>query len=294
MRKATREISYAHSAETLAGRAVIRTVENLTGRLGLMRRAEGYEHDIAAGQDFWRVIPERYGLELDVIGGTLDNIPTEGPVIVISNHPYGILDGLMMGHILARTRSDFRILAHRVFRKAEELERVILPIDFSETRAALETNIETRKTALRYLAEGGCIGIFPGGTVSTAQRPFGQAMDPSWRTFTAKMIAKSRATVVPVYFDGANSRLFQIASHMHYTLRMALLINEFRRRVGAPVRVVIGEPLGPAEITPYRADPRALMRYLREHTYRLSPTPLADLGNGYEFESQHRDRDVAR
>ena len=182
--------------------------------------------EVAEGRDFWQVMVDRYGLSLDITAGSLANIPSEGPLILVANHPYGILDGLMMGHILSEVRGDFRILAHRVFRKAEDLDRVILPISFDDTKEATKLNIETRKTALRYLADGGAIGIFPGGTVSTAPKPFGQAMDPGWRAFTARMIAKSGATVVPVFFEGANSRLFQVASHLHATLRMALLIKE--------------------------------------------------------------------
>jgi putative hemolysin len=204
---------------------------------------------------------------------------------LIANLPYGILDGLMLGHILARTRGDFRILAHHVFRKAAELERVILPISFDETREAQEQNIETRRLALGYLAGGGAIGIFPGGTVSTALKPFGRPMDPSWRRFTARLIATSGATVVPVFFEGHNSRLFQLASHLHNTLRMALLVNEFKTRTGAPVRVVIGRPLDPAAIARLAPDARGLMDYLRTETYRLSPRPIADLSYGFEFES---------
>jgi putative hemolysin len=279
-----REISYASSASTRAGRAVIRSVENLTGRLTLIRMAEDYDREVAQGRDFWQVMVDRYGLSLDVTGGTLEAIPRSGPLIVISNHPYGILDGLMLGHILSRTRGDFRILAHRVFRKAAELDRVILPISFDETRDAQATNIETRRVALEYLREGGAIGVFPGGTVSTALKPFGRPMDPSWRRFTARLIAKSGAAVVPVFFEGHNSRLFQLASHLHYTLRMALLVNEFKIRVGGPVRVVVGEPLDPAEIARRAADARGLMDHLRARTYRLSPTPIADLGYGFEFE----------
>ena len=127
-RHVARDISYSYSASTRGGRAMIRLMENTTGRLRLINRADGYEYDVAAGRDFWAVMVERYGLTLDVTGGSLDNIPTEGPLILIANHPYGILDGLMMGHILARTRGDFRILAHRIFRKAEDLNRIILPI----------------------------------------------------------------------------------------------------------------------------------------------------------------------
>lgn len=147
-RNVAREISYASSARTRAGRAVIRSLENMTGRLRLIHMARGYDLEVAGGRDFWEVMVERYGLSLEVTGGSLDNIPRQGPLVVIANHPYGILDGLMLGHILARTRGDFRILAHSVFRKAAELDRVILPINFDETREAQETNIETRRLAL--------------------------------------------------------------------------------------------------------------------------------------------------
>ena len=282
--RATREISYASSAQTRVGRGFIRSVENLTGRIGLIRKARGYEHEVRAGRDFWQVMVERYGLGLNIRGGDLDNIPKSGPVVVISNHPYGILDGLMLGHILSRTRGDFRILANSVFRKAEELNRIILPVSFDDTREAVATNIETRKAALGYLAQGGCIGIFPGGTVSTALKPFGRPMDPGWRRFTAKLIAKSGATVVPVFFEGHNSRLFQVASHLHQTLRLALLINEFRGRVGGDVPVVIGEPLPRDRIETLANAPREMMDYLRTETYRLSPEPIDDLSYGFEFE----------
>ena len=288
IRQAVREISYAQSAHSKAGRALIRSLENVTGRLRLIRRAKGYEDEVAAGRDFWQVMIERYGLSLHVTGGSLANIPTEGPLVVISNHPYGILDGLMLGHVLSETRQDFRILAHQVFRKADEINRIILPISFDETREAMAQNLETRREALRYLSDGGCIGVFPGGTVSTSLRPFGMPLDPGWRTFTAKLISKSRATIVPIFFEGHNSRLFQIASHLHYTLRMAFMINEFRKRVDEPVRIVIGEPINPEEILERARNARELMDFLRAETYRLSPKPIPDLSYGFEFEAVHR------
>ncbi len=283
-----RDISYAHSATTRGGRAMIRLMENTTGRLRLIRRALGYEREIARGRDFWSVMVDRYGLELEITGGSLDHIPRSGPVVMIANHPYGILDGLMMGHMLARTRGDFRILAHHVFRKASDLERVILPINFDDTRDAVRQNLETRKQALDFLGQGGAIGIFPGGTVSTAVSPFSTPMDPGWRGFTARMIAKSAAQVVPVFFDGHTSRLFQVASHLHPTLRMGLLIKEFRARVDTPVRVAIGRPIPRSTLDPLASDTKRLMDFLRKATYELSPTPLASYDYGFEFEDRHR------
>src|SRR6056297_3916611 len=142
-RHIARDISYANSARTRGGRAMIRTMENLTGRIGLIERARGYEREVSEGRDFWEVIVERYGLSLDVIGDNLGNVPREGPLILIANHPYGILDGLMMGHILSRTRGDLRILAHQVFRKAEDLNRIVLPINFDDTKEAVQLNLRT-------------------------------------------------------------------------------------------------------------------------------------------------------
>ena len=287
-RHVARDISYSHSAETKGGRALIRAMENATGRLRLIRRARGYEQEVARGRDFWDVMVSRYGLSLDIVGGSLDNIPKDGPLILVANHPYGILDGLMMGHILSSIRGDFRILANRVFRKAEDLNRVILPVSFDDDKEAMRQNLETRKVALEYLSDGGAIGIFPGGTVSTSTKPFGRPLDPGWRGFTAKMVAKSGATVVPIFFDGHNSRLFQIASHLHFTLRMALLIKEFKARTDEPVRIVVGEPLPREELAARSKDSRAMMDYLRASTYALSPEPVDPDARGFEFEDRYR------
>lgn len=285
-----RDISYSFSAQTRPGQAFIRSLENATGRLRLIKRADGYEREVGAGRDFWEVMVERYGLTLELLAGSLDNIPREGPLVVVANHPYGILDGLMMGHILSVVRGDFRILANRVFRKAEELNEVILPVSFDETKAGVALNLETRRTALKYLSDGGAIGVFPGGTVSTANKPFGRPLDPSWRSFTAKMIAKSDAHVVPIYFDGANSRLFQLASHLHTTLRMALLIKEFKSRVDAPVRLAVGQPLTRDALNPYLRDPRGMMDFLRAETYKLSSRPIDTSHYGFEFTEVHKPR----
>ena len=283
-----RDISYSYSAQTKAGKAVIKLMENTTGRLRLIKRARGYEQEVANGRDFWQVMVERYGLSLDIVAGDLSKIPTSGPLIMIANHPYGILDGLMMGHILSSVRGDFRILANTVFRKSADLQRVVLPISFDETKDAVRENLATRKNALAYLADGGAIGVFPGGTVSTAATPFAQPMDPGWRSFTARMISKSNATVLPVYFEGQTSRMFQLASHLHNTLRMGLLIKEFKKRIDTPVRVVVGDPITQEDLTEFSTDSRAMMDFLRKKTYELSPTPLRSYDYGFEFETRHK------
>lgn len=277
---APRDISYSFYGRTRASRAVIRSIENLTGRPRLLRMADGYEQEVAAGRDFWEVMRERYRITLEMGGNGTAGIPREGPLILVANHPYGILDGLAMGRVLSETRGDFRIIAHIVFRRAKDLSKIILPIDFGDSKESQRINIQTRKEALAYLGNGGAIGIFPGGTVSTSAKLFSRPADPEWKTFTAKMIARSDATVIPVFFDGANSRAFQIASHLHATLRTALLINEFDSRVNTPLKMVIGDPIPPQEIEARRKDPKGLMDYLRSATYALGPREVQDMPPG--------------
>ncbi len=287
--RVARDISYASSAATKGGRAMIRVLENTTGRVGLIKLARGYEAEVAQGRDFFEVMTDRYGLKLDVVGGSLSNIPQTGPLILVANHPYGILDGLMLGRILTQTRPDFRILANSVFRKSEDLNRYVLPVSFEATKAAAKENLKTRAEALRYLGQGGAIGIFPGGTVSTSANPFTKRpMDPGWRNFTAKMVARSDATVVPLFFDGHNSRLFQIASHLHQTLRLGLFINEFKKRTHSPVPVVVGEAISRDKLAQHAGDPNAMMDFLRKATYELSPTPLLSYDYGHEFEAKYK------
>ncbi|MGB3689824.1 MAG: lysophospholipid acyltransferase family protein [Jannaschia helgolandensis] len=279
-----RDITYANSARTRSGRMVIRGLEILTGRHALLRRARGYDDAVAEGAIFWEEMASRYGLYPDIVRGTLDLIPREGPVVVVANHPYGILDGLMLSLLLSRVRPQgFKIVANDVFLRAPDLADAILPVSFDDSRAGQATNLSMRRSALAYLAEGGIIGVFPGGAVSTPVRPFGRARDPYWRGFSAKLIRQSGATVVPLHFQGSNSRMFQLASHIHATLRMGLLVREFRARVDGPVRVSVGAPLPPGEIAAIPGNQADLMAILRARTYLAGQE---DAALGFDWDKQ--------
>ncbi len=275
-----RDISYATSANGLMGELFIRSIENITGRIGLIKRAKDYDKEVAKGRNFWEVIVERYNIEMNIVEGSLDDIPKKGPVVIVSNHPFGILDGLLLGYILSKTRKDFKIIANRVFRKAKDLDDVILPISFEENREGNIQNINTRNKAICFLQSGGIVGIFPGGTVATSAKLFSRPLDPFWKRFTSKLILKSDATVVPIFFGGSNSRLFQIASHLSYNLRMALLIREFGRKVDRKVDVAIGKKIDSKYLQKYSKDLDGMMEYLRFQSYALSNDPNQTFENG--------------
>ncbi len=275
-----RDISYATSTDGLIGQLFIRSIENITGRIGLIKRAKDYEKEVANGRNFWEVIVERYNIRMNIFNGSLDDIPKEGPVVLVSNHPFGILDGLLLGYILSKTRKDFKIIANRVFRKAKDLDHVVLPISFEENREGNIQNINTRNEAIRFLKAGGIVGIFPGGTVATSAKLFSRPLDPFWKRFTSKLILKSNATVVPIFFGGTNSRLFQIASHMSYNLRMALLIREFGLKVDRKIDIAIGKRISSRYLKRYSKDLDSMMAYLRIQSYSLSNDPNQTFENG--------------
>lgn len=286
-RSIARDITYANEARNHFGQQIIRGLENVTGRLGLIKKADGYAEELKKGANFWELMYSKYQVELRIIDGAIENIPLTGPVIIVANHPYGILDGLTLGLLVNKRRKAFKIMANRVFRGSNELDEVIIPISFEGSKTALAKNIETRKYAIDYLKNGGAIAIFPGGTVSTSAKLFGKPFDPTWHRFPTKLITHSDAVVVPVFFSGHNSRLFQIVSHLHSNLRLGLLISEFRRGIKKPLDVIIGKPIERAELEPYLRDAVALKAYLRDRTYALGGVK-AEIG--HEFDERYREK----
>ncbi len=277
--------TYSQTSQPLAKRLLISGIENFTARFNLIERMRRYEDEgkMLAEPNVWKSVVDCYGLSIEFVNSTLSNIPKTGPLILVANHPYGILDSTVMGYILSCTRPEFRIIAHQIFMTSPQIRPFLLPIDFDNTKQALVANAKTRKDAVSALLKGSAIGIFPGGTVSTSARPFSKPMDPRWRVFTARLILKSGATVVPIYFEGENSRLFQLASHAHSILRVSLLLREFEKRLDMPVRVVIGKLNTPDDIQARAGNAHELMDFLRRCTYELAPTPLDSFQYGYDF-----------
>lgn len=259
------DFTYASPEDAPWRRALIHAIEQLTGKPRLWRLYSDYCRGPAA-ENFFIEAVERLALTVGVNDRDLSRIPREGPLVVVANHPFGVIDGIVMGYLISLVRRDFRILVNSVLYRLPELHRFLLPIDFAETREALRTNIKTRRQALDDLAAGRCIAIFPGGTVSTAKPPNGVAVDPEWKPFVGRLVQESRATVVPIFFEGQNSRLFQWASLVSMTLRLSLLFREVVNKIDSEVPLRIGTPLAFDDLAGFE-DRRRLTEYLRTLTY---------------------------
>ncbi len=264
------DLTYASQCDGPISRGFIRLVEILTGQLKLKRLYELYQSEMRDSTDFWEAAMRLLDLSIDYDATKLDALPKTGPLIIVANHPFGLVDGLLIGALAHRVRSDFKVLTNaRLYPPDADVQRYILPIDFDPTDAAQATNLATRATARRHLKGGGCLIIFPAGGVATTPTPFARrAIDLDWKPFTARLIHEAKASVAPIYFHGQNSRLFQIASHISMTARLALLLHEVANKIGRRFRATIGD------VMPYDAvrdlrDSRALCQFLRDCTYAL-------------------------
>jgi putative hemolysin len=263
------EFSYASEEDSAFRRMVIQIVERMSGQPHLKRLYLEHQNHPKPGESFWNAAVSKLELQVEFNRYAMSEIPKEGACIIVANHPFGVLDGIMACWLVSQTRTDFKILTNALLNRAEEIKPYLLPIDFEETKAAIETNLKSRAESKALLEKGGVLIIFPGGTVSTTPTVLARkARDPEWKNFTASMIQRGKAPVVPIFFAGQNSRLFQVASHLSMTLRLSLLFKEVHDRIGGALQFRIGKRI-PYEELALIKDRTKLMEFLREKTYAL-------------------------
>ena len=267
----TKYFSYADPNDPIHRKALIRSIEFVSGQPYLYNIYREYQKNPERWESFWDGCVDLLKLDIDFDEEKIKKIPSEGPLMIVANHPFGVLDGLVICWLTSKIRSKFKVLTHSLLLRASETKDFLLPIDFSDNKKAMITNLETRKTARKILDEGGTIVVFPGGTVSTTKRFYNKtALDPSWRNFTSRLIKRSRPTILPLHFTGQNSFLFQTASHISETLRSSLLFHEVKRRINTKVPVIIGDPISYSDIDENLSNTE-LSEFLRNTTYKINP-----------------------
>jgi putative hemolysin len=263
------KLTYAEKTDPFLKKVFIESIEFLTGRKTIERlyneahAVKGLNHI-----GLWKTVLDKLEVNIKYDKNQIAKIPKEGPLVMVANHPFGVVDGLTFGYLAALARPNFKILVNGVLHHDHMLEDYLLPVDFRETKEATMININTKNEAIRILKSGGTILIFPAGGVSTANKIFNEATDFEWKRFVIKLIHKSKATVVPLFFHGQNSRLFHFASFFSLSYRLGLLLNEIRNKMGKDIKVAVGDPI-PFEIMAAIKDRQELLNYLRTTTYQL-------------------------
>lgn len=266
-----KELSYANENDRRLKRWFIRSMEGLSGRNRYAKLYTRWRSDIVGKSE--RV----FGEMLQLIDVTLQtkgewpprNLP-DTPIVIIANHPFGIGDGIAVLALAEQLGRPFRVLINNELLKVPEMAPYSLPVSFEETKEALAVNMETRHEALRLLKEGVTIVIFPAGGVATAPKGFGRAEDLPWKIFPAKLIQAARASVIPIYFEGQNGPFFHLASKISLTLRLSLLIREFRRLSGTTIAARIGGVLTPEDLCAC-GDRKDLLARIYEAVFSMAP-----------------------
>lgn len=268
----TDDLTYSVAEKGTPKSWLMRQVENFSGRHRLMPIYRQWQ--AAAAQDSSRMMQdllERIETRIDLTAPQWPlQVPEGTPLVMIANHPFGIGDGIALLSLAEQLGRPYRVLINREFLRVPEIRPHSLPIDFSETREALELNLKTRMEARKLLQQGVTIVVFPAGGVATAERLFGKAEELPWKTFTARLVQQARASVLPVFFEGQNSALFHFVSRYSHSLRLSLLIAEFRRSVRATMKVHAGGIM-PFEALGETMDRRRLTEELYLAVHRLAP-----------------------
>ena len=225
------------------------------------------------GADFSARVLEEIGVSYEIPAGQLERIPQEGGFITVSNHHYGSIDGMILSAVIGARRPDYKILTTFLLSMIPSLRDSFIPVDNFTTGAA--RSVSGIRTALGHLSEGHPLGLFPAGEVATWQKGKNRTSigtkriveDIPWAENSIKLAQKSGFPVIPIYFEGENSRSFHILGRIHPRLRTVRLIHEVFNKRGRVVKVRIGAPIPATEVASF--DVPTLSRYLRNRCYAL-------------------------
>ncbi len=268
-------LTYANSFGSPWTRTAIKTIEWMTGKISILRRVRQFEKlGEVTGQAFWPATMKIMGIDLQTPESQLDRIPTDGPVVFVANHPHGLVDGMILADLIGRRRPDYRILTRALLTGLDEsAASYMISVPFPHDPDAQEKMLQMRAAAMAHLDQKGLIALFPSGAVAASDAAFGPAIEGEWNVFTAKMIRKSGATIVPCFFTGSNSRWYQIANRISPVLRQGLLIHEVVHSFDKPQAPIIGNPITPDQWEDRIGKPRDFMAWLREWTISLKDDP---------------------
>lgn len=265
-----RRLSYAGTFTNPFKAGAIRTIEWLTGKLTLLLLIRQFERTGAPfGAPFWPKAIRQMGIDIQTPPDEVALIPAAGPLVIVANHPHGLVDGMVMAEIVCRVRSDFKILTRSLLTGIPEIEEFMIPVPFPHEENSRELGLKMRADTMTHLRRGGAIILFPAGRVACSDGWFGPAVEGEWNLFTHKMIHQSGATILPMHFTGQNSRAYQIANRLSATLRQGLLLHEIRRALFRPQRPHIGAPIPASVLKEWQGNPRGFLAWLRAHTLAL-------------------------
>ncbi len=220
------------------------------------------------GKDFFDSFVRIRNLKYIVFEEDLEKIPKTGPFIVVSNHPLGAIDGILMAKILTEIRPDFKVMGNFLLGKIKPLEPYVISVNPFESRKELHSSTSGMRETLKHLQKGGCVGIFPAGEVSNKNNVYNEVRDKDWEKPALKLIKLAKVPVVPMYFHAKNSKLFYSMAKLHPDLQTLLLPSEMMKDRDDPIRIRIGKPVS-VKAMDDQENIEELGEYLQNKIYML-------------------------
>ena len=220
------------------------------------------------GTDFINSVLDGFEIDFEIPEKDLKRIPKTGAFITIANHPLGGIDGMILMKILLEKRTDFKVIANFLLHRLDPLKPFIMPVNPFEDHKDAKSSLGGIKQAIGHLKEGGALGIFPAGEVSTYKYEK-HIVDKNWEPSAMKLIQKAKVPVVPIYFHAKNSTFFYRLAGMSDILRTAKLPSEMLSQKKRKIKVRIGNPIS---IEDQNANPNleAFTAFLRRKTFMLA------------------------
>jgi putative hemolysin len=232
--------------------------------------------ETAGGTDAMERVLGLLGIDCQFDAAEWARIPRTGPVVVVANHPFGLLEGVILAVLLPKVRPDVKILANSVLAVLPELRGRCIFVDPFGRRDAIRGNVKALKESLAWVTRGGLLAAFPAGEVAHLDWKEGAVLDPPWHHAAARIANAAGASVVPIYFEGGNSLAFHVAGTVHPRLRTVSLPRELLNKRGQRIRIRAGRPVTP-ETLRWFGSSRDATGYLRCRTLQLgraAPPPM--------------------
>lgn len=249
---------------TVLNKAVVKLAQSMLGINKINRlysEASGKE-----GIDFARAVLDQLGIVAETDAGRLGFIPEKGPFVLVSNHPHGALDGLLLMVLVARIRPDVKFLGNFLLTKIDTLNEFFLPVDPFDAKNG--RNISGVRRAVEYLKAGRPLVVFPAGEVSTYRKGFSKIEDKPWSRSVSKLILRAGVPVIPAYIEGCNSLMFHLLGKIHPMLRTVRLPLELTNKKGRSVAVAFGSAV-PAKLLKEIGSAESVSDFLRANVYCL-------------------------